>query len=104
LTTLVAERRRELAIRAAVGASPGELVRTIAVHGFVLVTVGLLLGLGAAALASRTLSSLLHGVVPLDAVSFIGTALVVGSAAMTFTWLAARRVRHVDPMMVLRQE
>jgi putative ABC transport system permease protein len=104
LTTLVAERRRELAIRSAIGASPGRLVRTIMGQGLVLIASGLLLGLGAAAIAARGLSSLLHGVAPFDPSTYAGTALFIGVVATTVTWLAARRVRDVAPMAVLREE
>lgn len=104
LTTLVAERRRELAIRSAIGASPGRLVRTIVGQGLVLIASGLVVGLGGAALAARALSSQLHGVAPLDPATFAGTALLIGTTATNLTWLAARRVRGVAPMVVLRDE
>ncbi|MGV3518759.1 FtsX-like permease family protein [Luteitalea sp.] len=104
LTTLVAERRREMAIRSAVGASPAVLVRTILVQGLVLIGSGLVVGLGGAALAARALSSLLHGVAPLDLSTFAGTALLIGLGTTALTWLAARRVHSVDPMLVLREE
>ncbi|MCC6162697.1 MAG: ABC transporter permease [Acidobacteria bacterium] len=104
LITLVTERRREMAIRSAIGASPDVLVRTIVGQGLVLIAAGLVVGLGGAALAARALSSLLHGVAPLDPTTFISTALLIGSTATTFAWLAARRVRSVTPMVVLREE
>jgi len=104
LTTLVAERRREMAIRSAIGASPARLVRAIVGQGVVLIVVGLVVGLAGAALAARALSSLLHGVAPFDLTTFAGTALSVGIAASILTWLAARSVRNVSPMAVLRDE
>jgi hypothetical protein len=47
---------------------------------------------------------LLYGVAPADPSTFAGTALLVGAAATALTWLAARRVRSVAPMAVLREE
>ena len=104
LTTLVAERRREMAIRSAIGASPTRLVRAVVGQGLVLIVAGLVVGLAGAGLAARALSSLLYGVAPFDLRTFVGTASSVGLAAAALTWLAARSVRGVAPMTVLRDE
>ena len=104
LSTLIVERRRDLAIRSAVGASPGRLVWTIVGHGIALITIGLALGLGVAGAMARTLSSLLYGVSPYDSLTFAGTALLIGGGATLMTYVAAARARAVDPMSVLRCE
>jgi putative ABC transport system permease protein len=104
LATLVAERRRDLAIRAALGASPAQLTWTIAGRGLVLTACGVAAGLGLGGAASRGLSSLLYGVGPYDALTFAGTALVVGGGAVLMTYVAARGTRRVDPIAALKTE
>jgi putative ABC transport system permease protein len=102
--TLVAERRRDLAIRSALGASPGHLVWTIVGQGLALTAAGVIIGLGIASAAARALSSLLYRVSPFDATTFAGTALLIGGGALLTTYLAALRARSVDPLAILRSE
>jgi putative ABC transport system permease protein len=104
MTTLVAERRRDLAIRAALGASPSRLARTIVGHGLALTAAGVVLGLSLGGAAARSLASLVYGVSPYDAATFAGTAAAVVSGAALMTYAAALRARSVDPLAVLKQE
>jgi putative ABC transport system permease protein len=104
MTTLVAERRRELAIRAALGASPSRLTRTIMGHGLVLALGGVVVGAGLGGLAARSLASLIYGLSPYDAATFAGAAAATGLGTVLMTYLAARRTRSVDPLAILRQE
>jgi ABC-type antimicrobial peptide transport system permease subunit len=104
LSTLVVERRRELAIRSALGASPRQLARRILGQGMALTVVGLAVGLGLGSAGSRGLSTLLYRVSPFDMMTFAGAALVIGGGAMLTTYLAAWRARSVDPLVVLRDE
>jgi predicted permease len=104
LSTLVVERRRELAIRSALGASPRQLARRIVGQGMALTVVGLAMGLGLGSAGARALSALLYRVSPLDPMTFAGAALVIGVGAMLTTYLAAWRARSIDPLAVLRDE
>jgi ABC-type antimicrobial peptide transport system permease subunit len=104
LSTLVAERRRDLAIRAALGASPAHLTWTIVSQGLALTALGLLLGLGLGGAAARSLSSLVYGVSPYDALTFAGTGVVIGGGAVLLTYAAALRARSVDPLVVLKHD
>jgi putative ABC transport system permease protein len=104
LLTLVAERRRELAIRAALGASPARLTCPVLGQGLALTALGLAVGLGLGGAAARSLSSLVYGISPYDAVTFAGTAVAIGGAASLMTCVAALRARSVDPLTVLKQE
>jgi predicted permease len=104
LSTLVAERRRDLAIRAALGASPNRLTRGIMGQGLVLIVLGLGAGLGLAGAAARGLSSFFYGVSPYDATTFVGTALLVGGGALLLTYAAALGARSADPIVALRAE
>jgi putative ABC transport system permease protein len=104
LMTVVAERRRDLAIRSALGASPGRLVWTIVGQGLALTAAGVIIGLGIASAAASALSSFLYRVSPLDATTFAGTALLIGGGALLTTYLAALRTRGVDPLVILGHE
>jgi putative ABC transport system permease protein len=104
LLSLVAERRRDIAIRCALGASPGQLVSAILVPAAALTAAGLLLGLAVGIAAARSLSGLLYSVGPYDAMTFLGTTLLIGGGAMLATYIAARQARGVDPLMILRNE
>ena len=104
LSTLVAEQRRDLAIRSALGASPWQLTTMILGKGMALTVVGLVVGLGLGRAAAQGLSTLLYRVSPFDMMTFAGAALVIGGGAMLTTYLAALRARSVDPLVVLREE
>ena len=104
LVTLVAERQRELAIRAALGASPARLTLGIVGRGLVLTASGLALGVGLGGIAARSLSSLVYGVSPYDTLTFVGTAVVIGVGSVTMTCMAARRAGSADPLVALKQE
>ena len=66
----VAEQRRELGVRAALGAGRGRLLGRVLAHGLTVTAVGLVLGLGLAAASTRLLEGLLFGVTPLDPLAF----------------------------------
>jgi predicted permease len=100
----VAERRRELAIRTALGASPAAAVGIILREGVLLAAAGVILGLGAGAGAARWLQSLLYGVTPLDPLTFIAVALFVSAAAIITSFLSARRAARIEPLELLRSE
>ena len=104
LARAVAERRHELAIRAAVGASSGRLVRLVLRSALAVTGVGLAAGLLAAAATGRGLASLLYGVSPYDPVAFVASAAVVTLAALAATAIPARRAARLDPMAVLRAD
>jgi hypothetical protein len=104
LATSVERRRRELAIRAALGAAPAEIVRRIVVEGATLTAIGLTLGLVVSLSSSGLIESLLFEVGPRDGAvySLVPLLLVTASAA---AWVApARRAARVDPVAVLRAE
>jgi predicted lysophospholipase L1 biosynthesis ABC-type transport system permease subunit len=104
VSTLVAERWRDLAIRAALGASPARLTWTIVRHGLALVAAGLAIGLGLGSAAARGLSPLLYGISPFDPMTFLGTIILVGGGATLLTYAAGRRAGLVLPMKFLRHD
>ena len=100
----VAQRRREFGVRAALGATPNDLVRMVLREGFTVTVIGLMVGVAVSALSMRAISSVLFGVTPLDTVAFsVGPflLLVVASAACI---IPARRAAGVGPARALRSE
>lgn len=98
----VTQRRREIAIRMSLGA-PGRRVRQgVLLQAAGLAALGCVAGLGIAAAASRTLSTLLFGVKALDPWTYIGTVLVAIAGVLTAAWVPAWRAAHTDPQLVLR--
>ena len=100
----VSQRRRELSVRAALGASRGRLLRLVIGHGLLVTCVGAVVGLAGSAALARLLKALLFQVQPLDALSFIGAPLVLLPLAALASLLPAMRGSSVDPAAVLRGE
>ncbi len=99
-----ARRTREIGIRMALGAQKASVVTLVLREGLRLVGIGLLIGLGAAVVATRFLSTLLYGVSPTDPATFAVVALILGAVALLAGWLPARRAARVDPASCLRYE
>ena len=104
LARAVVERRQELAIRAAVGASPGRLVRLVLRSAVAVTGLGLALGMPAAVATGRGLASLLYGVSPYDPATLAAVAAVVVLTALAASTIPARRTARLDPMVVLRTD
>ena len=104
LAQAVAQRRREIGIRMALGASPRDMFKLIVLRGMMLTLGGVALGLVAAFALSNVLAALLFEMSPRDPISFAGVAslfLVVAAAAC---WLPARAAMRVQPSSALRTE
>lgn len=100
----VGERTREVGIRSALGARPGETVGLFLRRAAAQAGIGVTLGLVAALLLNRVVSGLLAGISPVDPPSLAAAILVTAGAAFFAAWLPARRAARVDPMAVLREE
>jgi predicted permease len=100
----VAQRRREIGIRAALGAAPRRIVAMVLRQGGALAAAGAALGVAVALATTRAIGSVLYEVEPVDATSFVLALAVLGGAALLATWLPARRAARVDPMVALRSE
>jgi predicted permease len=100
----VAQRVHEMAIRLALGASPGGLLRLVIGKAMLMVLVGLALG-GAAALAlRRVLANLLYDTSPTDPVTLAAAGALLAAVALLACYIPARRAMRVDPMVALRYE
>jgi putative ABC transport system permease protein len=102
LAFLVQQRRREIGVRLSLGARPSDVRSMFVRRGFVLTIAGLAIGLGAAALLSRYLVTVLYGVGPMDPATFGGVVLMLLLTAAAASWLPARRAARVDPVETLR--
>lgn len=100
----VAERRREIGLRMALGADRRRILAMVLGDGLWLAALGLGLGIGGALAASRVLATLLYGVRPWDPWVLSGVSLIMLAAAIAACYLPARRAAAVDPMLVLREE
>ncbi len=104
LADSVAQRRREMGVRLALGARPEDLLRLVVRQGLGLGAAGVAFGLLLAIPASRFLASMLYQVSAGDPSVFGGVALLLLAVAWAAAYLPARRASRVDPMEVLRFE
>ena len=104
LSLSVTSRRRELAIRSAVGAEQKDIRNLIFGEGFRLVAGGVLAGVVLAILLSRVLRSFLFEVHPNDPGTLIGVATLFVAVALLACWVPVRRAARVDPLEALRYE
>jgi ABC-type antimicrobial peptide transport system permease subunit len=100
----VVERQRELAIRAAVGASPRRLLVNVIRDGILLTVLGVAIGLGVSAMLARTVSGIIFGVAPRDPLTYGVTAAAVLVVALAACYLPARRAASSNPVVLLRAE
>jgi len=100
----VAERRRELAVRSALGATPAGNLNMVVREAVWWAASGVAAGLCGAAAAGRTMARLLYGVSPYDPWTFAAVAVLVGGAAIGVCYVAARRALRVDVLELLRAE
>jgi putative ABC transport system permease protein len=100
----VAQRTREIGIRAAMGAQPGDVLLLIMGQGARLAACGIALGLAAAFALTRLMASLLFEVKPDDAWTFAAISLLLGAVALLASYLPSRRAMAIDPVAALRHE
>jgi predicted permease len=102
LALSVSQRRREIAIRLALGAAPRRVVRLTVGQGMTLVVIGLAVGAVGAALATRLLRATLFETSVYDPVTFAIVPFVLVSVALAASYLPARRAAAVNPVIALR--
>jgi ABC-type antimicrobial peptide transport system permease subunit len=104
LAYTVSRRTREIGVRMALGAKPGDLARMVIGDGSRVVLAGIVIGLVAAIMVGRMVTTLLTGVTPSDplTLALVGISLTV--VALAASYLPARRAAQVDPAVALRTE
>jgi putative ABC transport system permease protein len=101
---VVSQRTREIGLRMAMGAAPGNIVRMVLGGGMKLALVGVAIGLGGAMALSRYVETLLYEVTPSDPLSYAGTAAILLVVAAAACYVPARRAMRVDPLVALQAE
>jgi putative ABC transport system permease protein len=102
LSFMVAERRREIGIRVAIGATRGSIVALVTKQGLVIVSIGLAAGLAGALALNHLIASLLFGVAPTDPGTLAAVTLTMALVAALACGLPAWRASRLDPNVVLR--
>jgi predicted permease len=104
LAYVVAERRREIGIRVALGAARGSVLSMVLRQGLGLTLVGLVAGLAGALAVNRLAAALLFGVEPADPLTYAAVSLFISLVGVAACYAPARRATRVDPIVVLRQD
>ena len=104
LSYVVTQRRRELGLRMALGATGASVQRMVVGHGLLLTAIGIAAGLSASLVLTRLMAKLLYGVDATDPLTFAGVAVLLGLVSAVACWIPARRASQVDPIAVLREE
>jgi putative ABC transport system permease protein len=104
LSLSVASRRREIAIRTAVGAERRDIRNLVFAEGFRLIAGGVVTGIAAALIVSRVLSTFLFEVEPTDPATLLGVGLLFVGVSLLACWVPTRRAVKVDPLEALRYE
>ena len=100
----VIQRRREMGIRIAIGATSSNMLRLIVGQAVGLAAIGVVIGLAGAFALTRVIRSLLFNVDPLDALTFASSAVVLLLVAGLSSYLPARRALRIDPTVAMRAE
>ena len=104
MSYVVGQRTREVGIRMALGAQRRDVLALVVGYGARLIGIGLVIGLVLALVLSRLVRGFLHGLSPMDPVTYAAVALLLGMVALVASWVPARRATRVDPMTAMRSE
>jgi len=98
----VSLRTREIGVRIALGAQPRRILALVLGRGMAIVSIGIALGIGAALVLTRLLSSMLFGVRPDDPLTYALIVPLLGIVVLAACYIPARRATRVEPMVALR--
>ena len=104
LSYSVARRRNEIGIRMALGASTGDVLKTVLRSGMTLTVIGLIIGVAGSLALTRLVAKLLFGVKPTDVTTFVIVSLTLIAVALIACYIPARRATQVDPLIALRYD
>jgi putative ABC transport system permease protein len=104
MSYLVTQRRRDLGVRIAFGASRGRIIQMVVRQGCELAGAGTVVGMIGALITTRVMASLLFGVSATDLVTFSVGPLILVATALLATYVPVRRATRADPMVALRED
>jgi predicted permease len=104
ISFVVSQRVPELGVRLALGAQPGQLQRMVLRQGMTVALVGIVVGVGLAAVVARTMQSIVFGISTRDPITFVLVVVALAAVSAIATYFPARRAAAVDPLEALRQE
>ena len=104
LAFVVSQRRREIGVRIALGATGRDVITDVLGHGLRLAGLGVAVGLALALTTTRLMSALLFGTSPTDVATFAGAATLLSAIAIAASLVPALRASRVDPLVALRDE
>ena len=104
LAQFVSQRRRELGLRIALGARPGQVIGQVMKHGASVLVVGIGLGVAGAFALTRLMTALVFGISTHDLITFVAVPVVLAATALAATLLPARRAVRIDPVQALRED
>jgi predicted permease len=104
MATMVRQRTREMGVRMAIGATPGDLFRMVVQRGLAVAALGLAAGLLGAVAGNRLLSAMLYEISPTDAVTLLGVTALLMLVAVVAVFIPARTSARIDPVLALRTE
>ena len=104
MSYLVSQSARDIGVRIALGARPGDILGIVVRQGMELSAVGIVAGLAGAAAVTRVMASLLFGVSAMDAATFAMVPAILAAVAFAATAIPALRATRVDPIVALREE
>jgi putative ABC transport system permease protein len=104
LAFAVAQRRKEIGVRVALGASPHSVMRMILREGLALAAIGIVAGVIGSQVLARSMREILFDIQPNDLATFAQVVGVLLGAALLASWLPARRALRVDPISALRAD
>jgi predicted permease len=102
LAYMVGQRRREIAVRMAIGASSSSVARLIVMESLMLALLGCVVGGFGVMAVSRMAQSILFGIAPQDPLTLLATAIVLLVAVLAASWLPARRAAKINPVSAMR--
>jgi predicted permease len=104
MSDLVSQRTHEIGIRAALGASPPQVMGMVIGQGMKLAVIGIAAGVASALGATKSLATLLYQVAPRDPLTFIWVPILFAAVTAAACWIPARRAMRVDPLVALHYE
>jgi putative ABC transport system permease protein len=100
----VAERRREIGVRMALGATAGQVLWSFLRHGLAVMVVGIACGVIASVAVARSLASLVYGVATTDPATLGAVTVLLAGVSLAACYVPARSAARLDPLVALRVE